>query len=500
MLSSTYFRKLHEKNSGGRKFSAYRPLGRPVILFSLIDGSPIASLHLTTSGSNEVDSKCVITERPENCVDKDVQFQGLINNDNQEFKLVISNLCTEGKINFNIFKQVKSKARTVDTVINNVNCLKPLQSYEIPCDKSTGKAMILKVSEQKETINKSERNYQNAPNNSDEVRKGTYLSLSVVPENKPNLLEKFRSTKWRCADFIYVTEKILQRNNFFESSPREYINFTESRAREYEINDDYFDYGIAADFDMSEPEDEGEDSSDDFDLFGARSPPRSNPNRRLGARRGMQSNGRFIGINTVGQRLRNPNLQLRGEPPNPRAQVEPFLLNSCGPDLLRRPLEIENNPVYDFPEESRENTLDCDVVPEESVQDVGKSLTADITYGQDVNEKFQPAVVDFAYHCPAEVVVIGLSVMENLQFIEPNIDEMTEEAKIQLDIIIKDGLKYLLDSLQTIYKSEECVICLDDAPDSVFYQCGHQCCHAKCAERLNKCPMCRSFISAKIVA
>jgi hypothetical protein len=50
--------------------------------------------------------------------------------------------------------------------------------------------------------------------------------------------------------------------------------------------------------------------------------------------------GHHIGINTVGQSLKNANQQLRSEPANPQIQVSPWLQSSYGPDLLRRPLEI----------------------------------------------------------------------------------------------------------------------------------------------------------------
>lgn len=50
--------------------------------------------------------------------------------------------------------------------------------------------------------------------------------------------------------------------------------------------------------------------------------------------------GFHVGVNTVGQSLRNANLQLRSEPPNPQVQVSPFLNSSIGPDLMRKPLEM----------------------------------------------------------------------------------------------------------------------------------------------------------------
>lgn len=49
--------------------------------------------------------------------------------------------------------------------------------------------------------------------------------------------------------------------------------------------------------------------------------------------------GFHVGVNTVGQSLRNANRQVRSEPPNPQVNVSPWLNTSIGPDLMRRPLE-----------------------------------------------------------------------------------------------------------------------------------------------------------------
>ena len=53
----------------------------------------------------------------------------------------------------------------------------------------------------------------------------------------------------------------------------------------------------------------------------------------------MLDAGFHVGVNTVGQSLRNANRQLRSEPPNPQVNVSPWMMSSIGPDLLRRPLE-----------------------------------------------------------------------------------------------------------------------------------------------------------------
>ena len=49
--------------------------------------------------------------------------------------------------------------------------------------------------------------------------------------------------------------------------------------------------------------------------------------------------GFHVGVNTVGQSLRNANLQLRSEPPNPQVDVSPWMNTTIGPDLVRKPLE-----------------------------------------------------------------------------------------------------------------------------------------------------------------
>jgi hypothetical protein len=52
------------------------------------------------------------------------------------------------------------------------------------------------------------------------------------------------------------------------------------------------------------------------------------------------SAGALIGINTVGQSLRNANYQLRSEPANPQVPVTVFNVPTIEPDVNRRSLEI----------------------------------------------------------------------------------------------------------------------------------------------------------------
>lgn len=50
--------------------------------------------------------------------------------------------------------------------------------------------------------------------------------------------------------------------------------------------------------------------------------------------------GYHMGIDTVGQTLRNPNYQIRSEPPNPQMNVSPWNQTTITPNTYQVPLEL----------------------------------------------------------------------------------------------------------------------------------------------------------------
>lgn len=54
-------------------------------------------------------------------------------------------------------------------------------------------------------------------------------------------------------------------------------------------------------------------------------------------------------------------------------------------------------------------------------------------------------------------------------------------------------------TVDKVYESVECVVCLECSPTIIFAPCGHFCACDECARSLfnttKKCPMCRSIIS-----
>lgn len=70
--------------------------------------------------------------------------------------------------------------------------------------------------------------------------------------------------------------------------------------------------------------------------------PGMNPNQGLAGKNFLSAEN-HIGINTVGNSLRNANLQLRSEPANPQQPVGPWNNSNIEPDTMRKPLEIGSN-------------------------------------------------------------------------------------------------------------------------------------------------------------
>jgi len=58
------------------------------------------------------------------------------------------------------------------------------------------------------------------------------------------------------------------------------------------------------------------------------------------------SAGYHVGVNTVGQSLRNANLQLRSVIPNPQNAVGPWLISTIEPDIRQNTLEIGSSASY----------------------------------------------------------------------------------------------------------------------------------------------------------
>ena len=132
---------------------------------------------------------------------------------------------------------------------------------------------------------------------------------------------------------------------------------------------------------------------------------------------------------------------------------------------------------------------------------IGGSYAGQITTGRKIEVRSTPSEIEFDYDVPAANCNIGLSISKDIEFREINADIYISEAKEQIEDIIKNESKILLESLSRVFKSDQCCVCLDEEDKNlnvIFYSCGHQCCHKACVINMNKCPLCRTLITAQI--
>ena len=269
--------------------------------------------------------------------------------------------------------------------------------------------------------------------------------------------------------------------------------------------------------------------------------------------------GYHLGVNTQTNSLRNANLQFRSEPINPQVPVSIWdnknknrkpleirveesmsdysFMDSNDSDedeviipspetLLRQNPSIKKNVVEflmkNMPDEGGikivpnggdseflvvrdgngdDLTLGIDMYDDKDliIQD---SLAGKVSSGRKMEVNSTNAYREYNYDVQSEPCVIGLSISDKIVF--KNQVNYDEEKMIEVGKEYVDGIfaktRELLTELSKIYKSAECVICLEEETEinSVFYQCGHSCSHYKCGEKLKKCPLCRKEITAHI--
>jgi hypothetical protein len=62
----------------------------------------------------------------------------------------------------------------------------------------------------------------------------------------------------------------------------------------------------------------------------------------------------------------------------------------------------------------------------------------------------------------------------------------------------EDGNKRMLALVTQVFPEKECVICLSTHPELLFVKCGHKAACKECGARVEKCPLCRAAILARI--
>ena len=136
--------------------------------------------------------------------------------------------------------------------------------------------------------------------------------------------------------------------------------------------------------------------------------------------------------------------------------------------------------------------------------DINTSLASNVVSGEIVHTAGNKTGLTYYYDVPSNIdgqlCTLCLSVAPQVEFVsypENFESELIQSGKTLIDTLIKGEYDKLMKNVH-IYDTPECVVCMENDTNVVFYQCGHKCCHRVCANSISKCPLCRQHITAKL--
>lgn len=535
MFSSRPSSDLFTELQSGETHQIYATSGQPLVLFSEVDATSLASIHFSPSGRYGAkvhkEAKALIAPYPGKDQEDVQRFQGLINKDSQEFELTITNLCSKGMINFNLLKTNDAVTETNPGGLNEINELRPFESYTVRCDQMNNLPLILQkfrdsVTKQSMTVEKDETEQKEKKIAS----KGTNIFLSVVPqESVKELVARFAKTVWKVSDIVVIQHTKppapvyrgwggRERGIVLESSgPVRAMGYTGYRG--------------------------GEESA----YFGG-VPESATVTRGFGSRgihlesAPASASARAPGSASVSADYMLDQISRQRDTMN-ESKSKSMSKGFVAADMARA--ESNDDDVDDLEEEECDDDSDSDdsplvlsrAVPRtyESSRFVAESARCEsasyesrsnsrsvaksayktnvnqntvkqseigtIAYGDEhIDVRSAQTGIDYDYTVPSRPCVLGLSISENLEFtkvdLKQKITDLTEDAKKLLDDIVNKKFEDFLKG--KIYVSDQCTICLNENPDCVLYNCAHRCGHYDCMVTLSRCPVCRNHVSAKL--
>ena len=130
--------------------------------------------------------------------------------------------------------------------------------------------------------------------------------------------------------------------------------------------------------------------------------------------------------------------------------------------------------------------------------DIGQTQATELDYGEKVQVRSGITGFEYAYDFPSEPTSISLSLWPGMQLL--SLDGLETIIQEELQEWEQDHVKKLVAYLPGKFKSEACIIDLEEEPTMVICSCGHQCFCKEDAALYSKskttCPICRGPIHA----
>ena len=198
MLNSSYYRYQDSRTISDASFKVFQPIGYPIVLRSKKDDRDLACIMI-----NDIKrpmTKPFFTALP----NANNRYQMIFGNDSTEMEFILTNLCYEGYIKIDIMKDDRKIVETDPGGLNQVNEVRPLESYSVRADFTNDNRQIIVKKSVKESTGEhvSLKDDESAPKGE---KIGGLLYITVTArEGIPDLLEYFKETYWVVPDYVLI--------------------------------------------------------------------------------------------------------------------------------------------------------------------------------------------------------------------------------------------------------------------------------------------------------
>jgi hypothetical protein len=209
---TNYFKHIGDKVKDNKKYSIYQPYGFPLILKNY-QGRVLASLQIF------YDDEPIVSQTYPIPVPYQDTFQVIFQSKDDDeriekgrpIKYVITNHCEEqGYVKIDLgFNKVPSCETDPPENINNVNELRSFEPFEVKSNQlDNWKELIVKTKKVKQSDGSFKTISFEEETKTEETKKvGSYLYITVTPQNYPQLVELFKNTYWTTDEFIVIETK-----------------------------------------------------------------------------------------------------------------------------------------------------------------------------------------------------------------------------------------------------------------------------------------------------
>ncbi len=392
-------------------------------------------------------------------------FQQIVNQDNQEVDFVFTNFDVSSSVNFAMLNK-KGEA------IHRVNVAGPNSSLVIPSDASNDdmnfvlktiqrqvrNAVTQEMEEKAVTVDQDE---QETVAKTKKDKEGLEYTITVMPQANPDFVKQFEQTEWRAVSQVVVYRKPRVTKGAhrgrgsiqLESAGMPIYDGTPlSRGGSIDDTDNH-----SSSVELEEAEEEDDDAEDEED--------------------GEEEESCIVRQQSTKHKISPVVADEKRESKRQRIGQE-----SCKESCV---------------------SASSATIPNTTANIAKASYIARMAGDRQIKVSTVACQLEFDYETRSAPCTLGLSVFPDKQCVfnsKITKEDLVDAFKTSIQLIQDIQRQKVLVQIKKTFQSTECSVCMSANPTTVLALCGHitLCTEKACVDPIQKCPICRAFVIAKL--